>query len=745
MLHIGSKTFICFFLSLSVAAGAQDKDEEERPTELSFVQARQLAKGGITRIRWLADGSSFYFTESAHTGVNVWRVDPKANEVEPLIDPPRLRAAVAELLGPDTPAADELFDDFELLEEEQSAVFTANGRAIEVDLGTYQAKLISTGDAPVDPALPRLVSRGFPATWADEWEVRSPDRSFFASVSDRNLQLRTVEGEVTRLTSDGDRERPWTMRGLSWSPDSRRLFAVKADRRGMRRLHLTDWTDPLREPAYRPWPSVSGKQPAFSGAIFEPGGGNRLDVAWGEDPYYRVLGWRKDASEVFVATVSRDVKRIRVVAFDARTGDGRVVLTEESPTFFDFPPNVTHREGVGFHFLDDDAHFVWASQRSGWKHFYLYGVDGKLVRRLTEGDFPVERFGGANMETREYLYTARSDQTRPYDIHVHRGSLDDTEFVVLSETTGQHDIQVAPSGDFYLDTHSTTARLPVTELRRADGSLVRLVAKSSLPPGTTFSPPEHFVAKAADGKTDIHGAIFKPVNFDPRKTYPVIENIYAGAFISYVPHRFDAGTPWYGDYLFEHGFVEVVIDGRGTPGRSKPFQDVVHGNLGRHEIADHAAALRQAARTRPWMDMSRVGIFGNSFGGYFTMRALLQAPDTYHAGFVAGLPVLNDNAVAPATECYLGIYDEESPAWRYASNLRLVGELDGHVRLVKGAMDVNTPLYGTMQMSEALLGAGKHFDMLILPDANHHYRAEKRSYRDYVKRDIVRYFDKRLR
>lgn len=732
-------------LLLCVVAGPAAAEDGD-PQEVSFTQAKRLASGGLVEARWLSDGSRFYFTDTGAVDNRVLLVDPPTGETTPLLDLDRMQQALDKLPGLEAPGSGRMpLADLDYLEAEHAAHISVASRAIVLDLESYEARFVNDEIGEVDPALPRVVTRSFPRTWPNEVELRSPDRRYFAGTADYNLQLRTSDGATEVLTTDGVEDQPWTMRGMSWSPDSSRLFAIRADLRGVQKLPLHDWQIPLDEPDYRVWPNVAGKQPQYSGGLVTASGGKRLDVDIGDDPYYRVLGWRRDGSEVFVATISRDVKRVRVIAVAADTGETRVVLTEASPTFFDFPPNITNRAGVAFRFIGDNRHFVWTSERSGWRHLYLYRMDGTLVRQLTRGDYPVVDFGGADLETGDFIYTASSDPSRPYDIHVHRGNFKGGRTVKLSQAIGQHDVQVAPSGKFYLDRHSTTSRLPVTELRRSDGTLVKILSRSKLPDGVTFAEPEHFVAKAADGETDIYGVIFKPAGFDPKEKYPVVENIYAGAFVTYVPYRFDTSAPWYNQYLYDNGYVEVVIDGRGTPGRGKAFQDVVYMNLGRHEIADHAAALRQAAQTRPWMDMDRVGIFGNSYGGYFTMRALLQAPETYRAGVVAGLPVMNGLTVATATECYLGVYDPESPAWQYASNLRLVDNLQGDVLLVKGSVDANTPLYGTLQMAEALIRADKHFDMLIMPGANHHYRTKDQSQRAYFMKELVRFFDDRLK
>lgn len=698
---------------------------------------------------WLQDGNRFWYAQGSPDDIEIVLVDPQANTVKPFFDVPRLRKALAELLG-DEPAGDGVpFRSFDLHDEEQAAVFTTNRRVVSLDLASYEANFVAEDVAhTADPARPRVVTRAFPTTWRDVRELASPDFKWFASLQDHNLTLRNpVTNTLRRLTDEGEENQPWSLAEAKWSPDSRFVGAVQHDLRAVEMLPVTDWQSPMGKPYLRPWPTLDGPRTRYVGAVFDTRSNRRQTFEIPPETYVRTLGWRRDSSELLIALLSRDAQTVEIRAISADSGASRSVLVEKSQTFLYFSPNFVYREGPPFHFLNDNQHFVWGSERDGWNHFYLYRMDGKQVGQLTSGPHPVVQFGGVNWARNAAIFTARSDAERPYDVHVHRVSLDGGDPVRLSDAIGQHRIHVSPSGEFYVDKHSTTARPPKVELRRVDGSLVRVLSEVRLPHTIEqrFQPPEHFVAKAADGETDIYGVIFKPVDFDPQEKYPVVEEIYAGAFVIFTPYTFDAGTPWYGRQLPKRGYVHVVIDGRGTPGRSKEFQDVVYGNLGQHEIADHAAALKQAAATRPWMDMSRVGILGNSYGGYFAFRALLQAPDVYHAAVAAGLPHFDGDAVGIALECYLGMYDENRAAYEASSNLSLVDRLKGHLMLVKGGFDVNTPMHGTMKAAEALIRAGKHFDMLVIPGSNHVFRGADTNYRPYFTEAAIRHFDKYLR
>lgn len=346
-------------------------------------------------------------------------------------------------------------------------------------------------------------------------------------------------------------------------------------------------------------------------------------------------------------------------------------------------------------------------------------------------------------------FTAHADRQRPYDTHLYRVSLQGEGFMQLTEATGSHgSIHFAPSKEFFLDSHSSLDRAHRVELRRADGTLLQTLAQANIEAlkELKWSPPEEFVVKAADGETDLYGVLFKPCDFDPGKKYPVIEYIYAGPQMLVVPRTFMGGDWWLArmpvgaQALAQLGFVIFIVDGRGTPGRGKEFQDVVYGNFGRHEIPEHVAVLKQLAATRPYMDLSRVGIYGHSWGGYFTIRAMLLAPDVYHVG-VASAGLAEPIGTTPV-EPYLGFLQDNKEAYEYASNLRLAGNLKGKLLLLIGT---SGPLFEqNMKMVEAFIRAGKPYDLNVFPEQGHDFIKNPIA-RRYYWETLRRYFQEHLK
>jgi dipeptidyl aminopeptidase/acylaminoacyl peptidase len=395
----------------------------------------------------------------------------------------------------------------------------------------------------------------------------------------------------------------------------------------------------------------------------------------------------------------------------------RRVLTETQKAFL----NVSPFERLPLNFLEGGKRFLWLSERDGWNQLYLYGLDGQLIRRLTDGRFAVGEVKAVD-ERRGWIYfTAQVDAERPYDQHLCRVSLQGKAFSRLTEADGDHILQISPSKEFFLDINGSLSRPPATELRRADGRLLQVVARANidlLKDKLQWSPAEAFRVKAADGLTDLCGVLFKPYNFDPAKKYPVIDYIYNGPHSRDVPGNMYACLTDPEPAIAHLGCILIIVDGRGTTGRGKEFQDANYGRLGQDEIRDHVAVLKQLASERSYLDLARVGLHGISWGGYLTLRAMLLAPNVYKVG-VATSPVVDLVDAMSYTEHYMGLPQNNIKGYEEASCLTLAKNLEGRLMLVHGTKDLNAPFSETIKMIEALMRANKPVDVLILPEQPH--------------------------
>jgi dipeptidyl aminopeptidase/acylaminoacyl peptidase len=453
--------------------------------------------------------------------------------------------------------------------------------------------------------------------------------------------------------------------------------------------------------------------------------------------YLQTVRWTPDGSELLILRMGRDFKQLDLMAANVRTGATRVVVSETQKTFV---AGGTIWQNIQPTLLSDGKRLLWLSERDGWNHLYLYHLDGTLVRQLTKGEWPVIRFEGVD-PAGEWVYFAARAEAGKTDAHIYRVKVDGTGFTRLTEATGQHDANVSPSGRYFLDTHSAPGRPETTELRAADGRLILAVASTDTKAfaDLKWTPPEEFVVKAADGVTDLYGVLYKPYDFDPNRRYPVIDYIFGNPHFEWVTKEFTGNREFESQALAQAGFITFMVDARGTPGRSKAFQDVVHKKFGTHEIPDHVAALKQLAHDRPYMDLQRVGILGTQWpGGYMAIRGMVTAPDVYCTG-IGRLVTVADPAdmMAMVIEPLLGLPQDDPEAYQAASSLPHVGKLKGNLLLMAETNEIQASFAAVMKTVTAFSRAGKHVDLNILAE-------RPANYRTWYMNQYRRYFEQHL-
>jgi dipeptidyl aminopeptidase/acylaminoacyl peptidase len=556
-------------------------------------------------------------------------------------------------------------------------------------------------------------------------EMPPPPRPPFPSRLDRRGDtlrvLRADGGEAARLVEAPDAG--WQATPQGWHPGGGWFAAIRADARGVHTVPVIDYSQPLERVEPAQYPKSGTPLPVMTVHVVDAAsGGTRQAQVDGRDAYLWVAGWRAEPAEALVMRMTRTGKALELLAVDPRDGRSRLLARDERPetsvAALDF---ATGGWASQVTVLPDGSGFLWFSERDGWRHLYRYGWDGAAPRQLTRGAFVVHRVVRVDSATGRIFVIASADAARPYDQHLYVIDRSGGALRRLTEEPGIHDVQLSPSGRTFIDVHSSTDRPYASDLRRADGTrIARLeTADTAALAALGHRAPEPFRALAADGRTEIHGVIYTPADFDPARRYPVVDYIYAGPWISAVQKEFAPTVSFQriAASLARMGVVVVVVDGRGTPGRDKAFQDATYGRIGQMEIADHVAALRAAARTRPWMDLSRAGIAGHSWGGYFALRGMLTAPDFFRAGYAGAPGDLTELAVI--NEPHMGMPAENPEGYAAASNVALAGSLAGPLKIMHGTSDTNAPFSTTMRMIGALIAADRRFDLLVVPGGPH--------------------------
>jgi dipeptidyl aminopeptidase/acylaminoacyl peptidase len=705
-----------------------------------FFSYPSLIHGGRVAPHWLADGHSFWFVDRWPDSVAIIRADPSTRRIAPLFALGRLRRALAASLGKEPAGRGVPFDSLRLTDGDQAAEFAVEGQRFSLRFADYRLERL----APPDTAAwrrthPQLVRRAYPATDPDSYELESPDHRWFAFDRDQNLFLRPADGGAERrLTTDGAGTIEWLIDdldwglgegkgGARWSPDGSKLAALRRDVRGVLKMPIVHWLKTNEEIEWQWYPKAGQPIARQEVMIIDAATGRTVKVDLGDvtDRFTSIIGWRPDGSELLVARMDREYKQLDFLAANPGTGATRLIVSERQGTFIKGIEDTPSLGGL-FHLADDGSQFVLVSERDGWDHLYLYRIDGTLVRRLTSGRWPVTHVNAIDWK-RGWVYFQGHAEPRLYDTHLYRVRLDGTGFQRLTDGPGMHQIEVSPSRDWFVDTHSSLDRPPVATLHAADGKALGELSRADITDLTAagWRPPEEFWVKAADGVTDLRGVLYRPRDFDPSRRYPVVEYIYGGPQLVNAPRTFIANAN--GLAVSQLGFVTFVLDARGTPERGKAFQDVVYRNFGRNEIPDHLAALRQLVASHPFMDSTRVGIFGGSWGGYMTLRALLLEPKVYRAG-LSIYPAADLWDHHQMIEAYMGLPATNEAGYEYGSNPKIANRLEGRLLLIHGTSDVNAPFSASIQMVEALTRAGKRYELVVFPEQNHGFLPQNSGY-----------------
>ncbi|HUF63797.1 MAG TPA: prolyl oligopeptidase family serine peptidase [Verrucomicrobiales bacterium] len=553
----------------------------------------------------------------------------------------------------------------------------------------------------------------------------SPDGQWTAYLKDHNVHLRAESGaEDVALSSDGTEDQPY---GLSdWGPDSNTLTAFRIQPGERKEVYLLQSAPPGGGRAQfqsRPYALPGDKFPTYQLHLFHVAEKRslKLEVDPFEHEWLRPqLHWNSDSRRFTWLQTDRGHQRLRVIEADARTGETRCLIDEHSDTFI----WTAHTENLNLQivtWLSETNEILYVSERSGWRHLYRLDPDGEAeLQQVTSGEWVLRGIERVDEEARQIWFSASGvyPGQDPYLIHHGRVDFDGGNLTWLTSGNGNHTITWSPGRKHLIATWSRVDLAPVTELRRAsDGALLcRLEeADTSGLESTGWKAPEVFVAKGRDGTTDIWGIVCLPPGFDPAASYPVIEDIYAGPQSSFVPKSFSAQTRY--ESLTGLGFIVVKIDGMGTANRSKAFHDVCWHNLKDGGFEDRILWMQAAAVKFPQMDLSRVGIYGNSAGGQNAAAAVLFHPDFYKAA-VASCGC-HDNRMDKASwnEQWMGY--PVGPQYSESSNIDNAHRLRGNLFLIVGEMDNNVPPESTMRFAEALIRAGKDFDLLVIPNGGH--------------------------
>ncbi|MGB6980064.1 MAG: DPP IV N-terminal domain-containing protein [Candidatus Acidiferrales bacterium] len=715
-------SLILFSLACLPALAQGTKEDYDRAQKFLAGNLSHTVYVADVSPHWLPKSSRFTYRKMGAKGAEFILVDPAQNTSGPAFDQARLADALTRASQHTYTAGDLPFWDFDM---------SADGKTIsfEIDKDSWKCTLDS-----YECSRPPGPSHG-------EFENVSPDGQWAAFLKDHNLYVRRVPtGQIVQLTFDGVAEWDYaaelpTLRALVeqgtqdiqqvpavfWSPDSTKLVTYRLDSRNAGRLTSLQYVPPdqLRPKAFSVVYQLPGETlPTALPIIFDLSSGTRVDVKTTplELPFQDGPGfeWFPDGKRIFYDYDTRGEKTIEMRVVDATTGDQSVVFRESSEKYVD--PGET-----SIRFIQNTGEMVVTSERDGWDHLYLFDKTGQMKQQLTQGPWVVHRIEFIDEKTRRVYFLAggREKGEDPYQTHLYSVGLDGKGLTLLTPENANHSVSISPDAAFFVDNYSRPDLPAVSVLRRlSDGSVVKTLEQSDVSEiqkmGWKF--PEPFEGKSSDGSVDLYGLIWRPTNLDPTKKYPVIEQIYTGPQDFFVPKSFRSALYSGFQSVADLGFVVVMVDGRGTTGRSRSFHEFSYRNLG-GAFGDHVAMIKQMAEKYPYMDITRVGIYGTSAGGYGAAHAMLMFPDFYKVC----VSISGDHDPRLDKAWWNELYQGYPVGADYAeqSNVTIADKLQGHLLLEHGDVDDNVHPAETMRFVNALIKANKNFDMLFVPNMFH--------------------------
>lgn len=558
----------------------------------------------------------------------------------------------------------------------------------------------------------------------------SPDGSKVAYVRSNNLFIKDlVTGKEIQVTTDGKQNSiingatDWVYeeefaisRAYFWSTDSKRIAYYKFDESKVKEFSFDEFNHNLYPTQYRfKYPKAGEKNSVVFIHVYElaTGTDKTMDIGKETDIYIPRIQWTTDANQLAIVRMNRYQSVLNLLLANASTGETKTVYSETSDTYIDIP------DGDYAYFTSDKKGFVIMSERDGYNHLYHYDMNGNLVKQITKGNWDVEKLKGIDEKTKTVFYTASESTATEKDVYSIQ--LDGTGKKKLSLEKGVHVPDFSSGMKYYINSFSSANAPNVVSIYNRQGKLVRVLESNETL--TTkmqeynLSTKELFMFKTSEN-IELNAWMIKPIDFDANKKYPVFLTFYGGPGRNSVNNAFEGANYFWFQLLAQKGYIVMCVDNRGTQYRGAAFKKSTYKQLGKLEVTDQIEAAKYLA-TLPYVDKSRIGTFGWSFGGYLSSLCITKGSDYFKAA-IAVAPVTNwryyDNIY---TERYMSLPQENASGYDDNSPINYVNKLKGKYLLVHGSGDDNVHYQNTMEMITALVNANKQFDLFIYPDKNH--------------------------
>lgn len=556
----------------------------------------------------------------------------------------------------------------------------------------------------------------------------SPDGVNISFFRNNNLFIKNiVSGDEVQITFDGKfneiingapdwvyEEEFGLLKAYEWSPDGKTIAFLKFNETDVKTYSLTFYNDLYPSIYQYKYPKAGEANSIVSVHFYNLSTKKTItaDIGKETDQYIPRIKWTADPTALAIVRMNRLQNKVDVLLGNSASGTSSLLFSETNKWF------ISEVNDTYINFLEDKKNFVVASERDGYNHLYLYDMSGKLKKQLTSGNYDVLNFIGYTAHNNTMYYA--STEPSPLQKAVYSVKLDGSAKQLLTPSKGTNKAEFNSTFSYFINSYSNANTPPVYTLCNNKGKIIRTLEKNesllNKVKEYNFVKKEFFEFKNPDGVT-LMGFMVKPVNFDSAKKYPLFMFVYGGPESQEVTDEWDSSLPWY-QILSKNGYVVVCVDNRGTDNRGEAFKKSTYMQLGKLETQDQISAAKYLS-TLPFIDSSRIGMFGWSYGGYMTSLCMTKGNGLFKVG-VAVAPVTNwrfyDNIY---TERFMRTPQENPKGYDDNAPLNFASGLKGKFLLIHGSGDDNVHLQNTMEFSERLIQANKQFDLMIYPDKNH--------------------------
>lgn len=706
--------FVAGLLGIARQVRAQAPEDSSSRLTVERIFGQPSLSGSLTHgVMWKPDGKELSYLKTVGSGktatTELWQMDVPSGEASLLIPAVKLDSILAADATHPTQATGlgrHAPPQYQWAPGGNALLFQGPNSLAWFDLKSQSPRTLVSGKETIaDPKV-------------------SPDGRYVSFVRDHNLWLVGVaDGKQRQLTEGGTEEirkgeLDWVYpeeleieTAYWWSPDSSSVAYLEMDEREVTQFPLVDFESFTGDAEMERYPVAGGRNPVVHVYVAPVSGGKArlMDTGANSDVYIPRVQWLRDSKQLSIQRLNRPQTQLELLFADARTGKSRVVLTEKDPYWINL--------GKELRFLEDGKRFLWSSERTGYRHLYLYDLAGKQLAQLTNGNWEVSSVDAVD-EAHGLVYFTATEKS-PLERQLYKVSLDGGGFARVSQQDGTHEIAFAPNASAYLDTYSNSVTPPRQDVHHADGSFLAALNENKVPALAAYhlSPVEFLTVKSHDG-VDLNAMMIKPPDFDPHRKYPVLVFTYGGPHAQVVLNAWGGPTMLWHEMMAQHGFIIFALDNRGSAGRGHLFEEPIHFRFGAQELSDQrdgAAWLKSL----PYVDGSNIGIWGWSYGGHMTLHAMFEAQDDFKAGFAGG-PVTDWHFYDSIyTERYIGLLPENEEGYQSSSPIDKVDQFHSKLLIAHGTGDDNVHFSNTLALLNDLIARGKYVEVMPFPGRGH--------------------------